>query len=690
MTVSTKVTATHLARNAYLYVRQSTLRQVAENQESTKRQYGLRERASALGWHTEQIQVIDADLGQSGASAAAREGFQHLVAEVGLGRAGIVLGLEVSRLARNCADWHRLLEICAMTATLILDEDGVYDPAQYNDRLLLGLKGTMSEAELHMLRSRLQGGLLAKARRGELKVGLPVGLVYDATDRIVLHPDKQVSDSVSLLFETFRRTGSACATVKAFRQQKLLFPAQVSRSHRDPAVMWRPLNLSRVIHVLNNPAYAGAYTYGRHRTRHTVDGRLRTRSLPRDEWTVLLLDHHPGYIDWAGFEGNQRRLADNTKSGLVNQRTPPREGAALLQGLALCGFCGARMGVTYHHRKGRLIPAYFCCRRILDEGRTCQSIAGDAIDDAVGELVVKAMTPMALQLTVAIQDELQSRIDEADSLRQQGIQRAEYEVERARQRYMQVDPANRLVAGTLEADWNEALRALDVSRQEVERQRQAERTRYDQAARDRIAGLAGDFPALWADPSTPQRERKRMLALLIEDVTLLRGEHIAVHVRFRGGAVTSLTLPLPHQRKTDPEVVTAADALLDEHTDSEVATILNERGHATGAQAAFDITSIAWLRHVHHLPSLKQRLLAAGGLTTRQLAAQIGVTASVVRTWAQKGRVVARRCNERGERVFASLAEQPEPIRLLAAGRGTVNQVSPAAASDTNHVRGAV
>jgi hypothetical protein len=447
--------------------------------------------------------------------------------------------------------------------------------------------------------------------------------------------------------------------------------------------VWRTLNLGRAIHVLNNPTYAGAYTYGRLQTRRTPSGRERTQRLPPDQWTVLLLDHHPGYIDWAEFERNQQRLADNTKGGLAHHRTPPREGTALLQGLAVCGLCGARMGVTYHHRKDRLIPAYFCCRRFLDRGRTCQSIAGDAIDHAIGELVVQAMTPVALQLTVAIQDELQSRLDEADNLRHQRIQRAEYEVERARQRYMQVDPANRLVAGTLEADWNEALRALDLARQEVERQRQAERARYDQAARERIASLAGDFPALWADARTPQRERKRMLALLIEDVTLLRGEQITAHVRFRGGAVTSLTLPLPHQRKTDPEVAAAADVLLAEHTDGEVAAILNQRGHTTGAQAPFDIVAVAWLRRVHRLPSLKQRLIAAGGLTTTQLAAQIDVKANLLRTWARSGRVLARRCNDKGERIFAPLAEQPEPIRLLANRRATLNQVARAAASDT-------
>jgi DNA invertase Pin-like site-specific DNA recombinase len=674
MNVRSKVTAGHLARGAYLYVRQSSLRQVAENKESTRRQYGLRERATALGWNADQIHVIDSDLGQSGASAVGREGFQHLVAEVGLGRAGIVLGLEVSRLARNNADWHRLLEICALMRTLILDEDGIYDPAQYNDRLLLGLKGTMSEAELHLLRSRLRGGLLAKARRGELKLGLPIGLVYDASDRVVLHPDVQIRESVQQLFETFRRTGAVSATVKSFHRRSLLFPIHAHRGHRSLEALWRPLTLSRAAGVLHNPRYAGAFVYGRH-----TSGKVHRSP---DEWTVLLLDHHPGYIDWAEYQRNVQRLGDNRRPGLHGpRRAPPREGAALLQGLVVCGLCGARMATTYHARASRLHPTYFCCRRHLDvSGHTCQSLAGQGVDEAVGQLVVDAMTPMALELTVAVQDELQSRVDEADSLRQRQVQRAEQEVERARLRYMQVDPANRLVASTLEADWNDALRGLDQARMDADRQRDADQVRLDAATRERIAALAEDFPALWADPRTPQRERKRMLALLIEDVTLVRGDPITVHVRFRGGATTTLSVAPAQKRKTARATVELVDHLLDEHTDSEISAILNERGHVTGACAPFDVAAVAWVRHGHRLPSLKQRLIAAGGITTVQLAQQVGVRAWLVREWARNGQLVARRCNDKGDRIFAPLEQQPASIRQRAPARATMVQPGPTAA----------
>jgi len=442
-------------------------------------------------------------------------------------------------------------------------------------------------------------------------------------------------------------------------------------------VLWRPLSLGRIVAVLHNPRYAGAFAYGRRRTRSLPDGRTQTTRLAREEWEVLLLDQHPGYIDWAEYERNQKRLADNTPVTLGGQRRPPREGVALLQGLALCGMCGARMSVTYHHRKGRLVPTYFCCRRALQYRQsTCQSIAGAGIDEAVGQLVVDAMTPMALQLTLAVQDELQSRIDEADRLRQMQVQRAQHEAELARQRYMQVDPGNR---------------PLEQARDEAERQRQADSARFDQATRDRIAALAADFPALWNDPSTPQRERKRMLALLIEDVTLLRGEQITAHVRFRGGTTTTLTLPLPikycERRKTPPAAVAEADALLAEHTDSEVAAILDERGYTTGAGASFDTNAVAWLRKTYDLASLKERLRAAGGLTGTELAGQLCITVNHLRQLARQGQLEARTCNDRGERIFAPLPDQPEPIRQRAARHATLDQRHRSCA---NPARGAV
>ena len=355
-----KVSASHLRRDAYLYVRQSTVRQVFENTESTQRQYALQQRAVALGWPADRVIVIDSDLGQSGASATEREGFQKLVAEVGLGNTGIVLGLEVSRLARNSTDWHRLVEICALTDTLILDEDGVYDPSSFNDRLLLGLKGTMSEAELHVMRGRLRGGILNKARRGELRCPLPVGLLYDGSTRVSFDPDKQVQESVRMLFQTFARTGTVRATVKHFRQQGLLFPTRVSKGAHKGELSWVALSLNRASEALHSPWYAGAYAYGRSRWRKQPDGRIRRERLPESEWITLIKDNHPGYISWDEHKRIEKLLDENAQAlGYNRKSSPPREGPAPLQGRVFCGLCGNRMHVRYKNRKdGQRVPTY--------------------------------------------------------------------------------------------------------------------------------------------------------------------------------------------------------------------------------------------------------------------------------------------------------------------------------------------
>ena len=686
-----KVTAHHLQRSAYLYVRQSTVRQVFENTESTQRQYALRQRAVALGWPSERVIVIDTDLGQSGASAADREGFQKLVAEVGMGRAGIVLGLEVSRLARNSTDWHRLLEICALTDTLILDEDGVYDPAYFNDRLLLGLKGTMSEAELHVLRARLTGGILNKARRGELRCRLPVGLVYDADGCVVLDPDKQVQETVRLLFSTFARTGAVHATIKYFRQERLLFPTRVATGARKGEVTWAPLCLGRAAGALHNPWYAGAYAYGRGRWRKQLDGKVRHERLPRSEWHVLIRDAHPGYISWEEYERIEQRLRAAAKGiGFERHESPPREGPALLQGRVVCGLCGSRMHVHYNvRRSGQLIPNYVCAGRgRLFGDPHCQNILGTEIDAAIATLVVEAVTPMALELALAVQQEIQSRLDEADRLRHRQVERAQYEADHARRRYMQVDPANRLVADSLEADWNAKLRALVDAQEEYERQRTADRLVVDEEERQRIFALATDFPAVWRDPNTPQRERKRMLGLLVDDVTLIKQRQVTAHVRFRGGVTSTLTLPRPRTaqeiRATSEVVHKEMHVLLDEYTDAHVAAILNERGLRTGAGAVFDSESVRWVRFSAGLESLKKRLLGAGMLTSKQMAARLGVSRTTLGIWRRQGRLQARICNDQGQWLYwppsdERPADAEAPDRRLAAG-----------ARDSSAVRGAV
>jgi len=680
------VKATHLARGAYLYVRQSTLRQVAENTESTHRQYALRERAEALGWPAEQIQVIDCDQGLSGTNAANRLGFQRLVSEVSMSRAGIVIGLEVSRLARNCSDWHRLVELCAMTGTLILDQDGLYDPTTFNHQLILGIKGFMSAVEIGILRSRLREGLLGKAARGELRATLPVGLVYDEQGQVCLHPDAQVRKSIHLLFETFRRTGSAGATVKYFGDESLLFPRKASRSAYTAEVIWRPLELPTVIGVLHNPRYAGAFTYGRLRTVRRSDGGERRTKVPREQWHALLQDAHPGYIDWDQFERNEQQLKRSALAyGLENRRAPPREGPALLQGLVLCGVCGGRMSVHYHERSGCLVPDYLCITgRIQCRQPACQVIPGASIDHAVGERLVAAMTPKAIEITLAVRAELQTRLNEADQLRLQQVQRVEQEVQLARRRYMQVDPDNRLVAATLEAHWNDRLRALAQVREQAERQRKADRMTLEQATEERMRALAVDFATVWNDPATSHRDRKRIAQLLLEDVTLLKNDRLHVHMRFKGGVSESLVLPLSknswRKRLTPPDIVARVQQLLEQHEEQDVAEQLNTEGLRSGAGKPFDANAVRWIRYAHGLKTPAQRLHETGKLTVHEMAAQLGRDEGTIRHWARDGRLGAARHERKPIWLCDPLDEQPEAIRKIAArnAKEAVARLSPA------------
>jgi len=687
-----KVTARHLKRNAYLYIRQSTLRQVFENTESRERQYALRQRAVALGWAQEQIIVVDCDQGQSGASMAGRDGFQQLVADVGMGRAGIVMGLEVSRLARNSSDWHRLLEICAFSDTLILDEDGVYNPAHFNDRLLLGLKGTMSEAELHVLRARLRGGILNKARRGELESPLPIGFCYDANARVILDPDKQVQETIRLFFQTFRRTGSAIATVKAFRTQGLQFPRRARTGPAKGEIIWGELEHSRALWVLHNPRFAGAFFFGRSRQRRHGDRSGTFERLPREEWTALIPDAHPGYISWQEFEETQRRLRENAQAhGVDRRQSPPREGPALLQGLVICGICGERMTVRYNHRNGKALPTYTCQRRGIARAEpVCQSIPGAHIDAAVGRLLVEAVTPLALEATLTVEHQLQSRADEADRLRSRQVERARYEADLARRRFIQVDPDNRLVADELEAEWNRKLRALTEAQEDYERQRQSDRAILDDSQRTRILALATDVPTLWHEPTTSDRERKRMMRLLVEDVTLRKGQQIAAHVRFRGGATTSLTLPPAlsawQMRQTSPEVVAAIDTLLDHHTDVPIAATLNAHGYQTGTGKPFSAWTVWRLRAAYKLRSRYDRLRAAGMLDQSEIAQQLHVTPDTIKIWRRVGLLRCHAYNDKGQHLYEPPGRDV-PVRKKWKGISAKKRLRKLAANATEEVQ---
>ena len=638
-----KIDADHLRRDAYLYVRQSTLRQVAENGESTQRQYALRDRAVAAGWPAERVHVIDCDLGKSGSSAIARDGFQELVSEVALAKAGIVMGLEVSRLARNSADWHRLIELCALTATLILDEDGIYDPASFNDRLLLGLKGTMSEAELHILKARMRGGQLNKARRGELEICPPVGLMYRPDGILDLDPDVEVQNALRLVFDTFERLGSATRTVKFFLDEGLLFPRRLRKEPNKGELLWAPPRHSRILQVLHNPRYAGAFVYGRTRGRHRPGGGVSQIKVQMDDWQVVFPDHHRGYIDWERFKANQSRLADNAQAyGMQRRSGPVREGIALLQGRVLCGLCGERMGVHYSQEHGQPVPTYVCQETAARKGgKVCQSVPGKVVDPAIGALLVELMTPMTLEVSLAVQNEIEARSAETDALRRQHIERTRYEAELARRRYMTVDPDNRLVAGALEAEWNEKLRLHTGAVEDYERRAQQEAAALDGKMRRQILELAEQFPRIWADPRVDVRERKRIVRLLVADVTLIKAETITAHVRLPGGATRTLQLdrplPIAQIRKFKPELVAEVDRLLDKHCDREISEFFNQQGLRTWEGEPFNLKKIAHIRTAYNLPSRRQRLRDRGMLTTEEVAKRFGVSQTAVHQWGRQG-----------------------------------------------------
>jgi len=657
-----KINSGHLQRNAYLYIRQSTLHQVFENTESTKRQYALRQRAIALGWPIEQVIVIDNDQGQSGALEN-REGFQKLVAEVGMGQAGLVMGLEVSRLARNSVDWHRLLQICHLTKTLILDEDGLYDPCNFNDRILLGLKGTMSEAELHILQARLQGGIRSKAQRGELRLPLPVGFIYDPQGKVILDPDRQVQKAIHIFFQTYQRIGSAWGVVRFFRDEGFSFPRRLRCGINKDQLIWGQLRCSRALQMLHNPRYAGAFVFGQTHTFRDVDGRTHTQKQTQDHWHTLILDAHSGYISWEQYQENICNLQAYAQShGLDRKKSPPGQGPALLQGLAVCGICGQRMTLRYHRRCGQLIPDYICQKEKIEHGgEICQQILGRDIDKAIGELLVEMVKPVTLEVAWAVQQELQLRFKEADQLRLQQVERARYEADLAKNRYMQVDPNNRLVADELEADWNIKLRALAEVRQHYEQDRQTDQMKLDDQTKAKILALATDFPQVWHASQTSSQERKRMVRLLIEDVTLIKADHVIAHVRFKAGTVSTITVPLPlnswQARMTQPEVIADIDHLLDMHTESQIASILNQRGCLSGMQRPFTPRIVANIRRRYQLKTRYERLRAAGMLTLHEMAAQLSVHPDTVRIWQKHGLIQALPYNDKNQCLYKLLAD---------------------------------
>ena len=649
-----KVTDHHRQKPACIYVRQSTMRQVRHHGESTERQYALREMAIELGWSPGSIRILDRDLGVSGTQASGREDFKVLIAEVSLGQVGAVFALEASRLARSCADWHRLIELCSLTGTLIIDEDGLYDPSDFNDRLLLGLKGTMSAAELHMMCVRLRGGTLNKAKKGELRRALPAGLCHDEEGCIVLDPDREVQGAVGLLFSSFRETGTAYAVVRHFARRKLLFPKRINGGAWCGRLVWDRLIHQRVLQVLRNPAYAGAYVYGRFQTTKRIgpDGEIRSsrRTLPESSWAVTIQDHHEGYISWEEFQCNQRILARNrTNEGARLLSGPAREGGALLQGLLLCGRCGRRVTVHYHGCKGAY-PMYECTWRVRNglADQACLHIRCHLLDEAISSRVLEVIKPDQLAIAQEAVRQLEQRDEAVGRQWRMRIERAEYEVQLAERRYEEVDPSNRLVASSLERRWNDALEGVEEIRKQYAEFQNTRAYVVTPEQRERVLLLAQDFPRLWKADTTEMRDRKRMLRLLIKDITvekLTEARQAVMHIRWQGGACedlcVDLPVPLSERRGYSPEMVDRVRELAVELSDAAIAEVLNEGGYHSHRGRSFTRGAVSGIRHSYGIPVARSR--RQGELSVREVAERFGVTRHVVYSWIKRGLLQPRK-----------------------------------------------
>jgi DNA invertase Pin-like site-specific DNA recombinase len=639
-----KITSSHLERVAIVYLRQSSPRQVRENFRSTERQYALAEEAARLGWEAERIAVIDGDLGISGrfSDAQARKGYTQLVSRVCLGEVGAIMGLEVSRLARSNAETQRLLEFCALTDTLVIDTDGVYDLKNFNDRLLLGLKSQMSEAELHIITSRLQGAKRAAAERGELRFPLPVGYVYDEEGRPVIDPDEEVRAAIADVFKAFEQTGSAYGVVGAFNGRR--FPKRAYGGAWAGELRWGKLTHPRALGVLSNPCYAGAYVFGRYRSRRAVrpDGTITTTvaELPRSEWPVVIQGHHPGYITWEQYLANERRLAANdTHSG----QRPPREGRALCQGILRCGACGGSM-TTLHRREGGY---YECGHSRADHINTpaCRSVKTTVVDELIARRLLEALAPEEIALALAAADEVadrRARFTRAIELR---VERARYEAIRAERAFHTCEPENRLVARSLETRWEQKLRELAEAEVELTEQTKP----VSEPSREQLERLARDLPKLWAADSTADRDRKRLLRAMIADVTITSepaGRELKVGIRWRSGASEQHTVQRPKTRqdviRTPAEAIELTRRLAPDHTNAQIAEHLNAAGLKAGTGGPFKAEHVQWIRWRHKIP-YPTNYARDGEMTVTQIAERLGVSDGTVYAWISTGKLAARR-----------------------------------------------
>ncbi len=637
-----KITSVHRERLAVVYLRQSSMAQVRQHTESTMRQYALAEEATRLGWAKADVRVIDTDLGVSGRWGVAREGFAELVTRVCRGEVGAIFGIEISRLARSNADVARLMEFARITGTLLIDGDGVYDPADVNDRMLLGMKGTMGEVELHVMAGRLQEAKRAAAARGELRTPLPVGYVHDEHGDVLIDPDAEVQAAIADVFTGFAACGSAYGVVASFSGRR--FPLRAYGGAWAGQLRWGRLTHARVVGILKNPCYAGAYVFGRYSSRRRVEegGTVHTAIVerPRSEWPVLIKDHHEGYLVWADYLANEAKLAANrTNAGA----RPAREGSALCQGIMLCGSCGKPMRTNYHSDQR---PSYECSSR-ADRltTPTCRSVAAHTVDETVAGALLGALTPQQVALALAAADQVTDRQQRTSRAAELAVERARYDADRAERAFHQVEPENRLVARSLEARWESKLAALTEAEQALSA---AQDALPPLPGRADLEKLAADLPALWNAPTTSNKDRKRLLRTLVADVTLLpepdRGK-IRIGIRWHTGATDELSAdrplpPGPAKRSPSPavEMVRRLGPSTDTH---QLAERLNDAGLTTGHGRPFDAAAVQWIRHAYKIPAPDP--YTASEISVTDAARRLGCSTGVIYYWIKTGQLDARR-----------------------------------------------
>ena len=644
-----KITAEHLSRRACVYVRQSTPDQVQNNLESQRRQYALVDRARQLGW--EQVEVIDDDLGRSG-SGTSRPGFDRLLRMLCDGEVGAVLSIEASRLARNGRDWHTLLEFCSVVGALLIDADGIYDAAQMNDRLLLGMKGTISEMELANFRQRAQEAMKQKAKRGELFMRVPIGYVRTFDDRIEKDPDERVRAVIDLVFAKFAEFGSARRVFFWLCEQGIDVPA-VASADSSERVVWKAPRYHSLLSLLQNPIYAGVYAYGRSKTSVRIEnGRkrvVRTRHRPAEDWAVMLPEHHEGYVDWDAYRGNQELMAHNTNGRGGAVRGSVRRGSALLPGLLRCGHCGAKLCVAY---PGATSIRYQCTTRILSRGHACCVMFGGlGADRLVAEQVLRCLEPLGLEAALQAIGNLHGVEDERLAQKRLALQRACYEVSRAQRQYDAVDPANRLVAGSLEKRWNDALAVQSRLEQEVAELMQQRPDALSEETKQTILALADDLPQLWEHPETSHDVKKRILRIVLEEIVVTsEGDSVRFIVHWQGGDHTELRLKKTptgrHGQVTSTATIELITSLARQQPDERIAATINRLGHRTAHGQTWTAARVCSIRNGHGIaPYREGERQARGELTVDEVAATLQLThTTVLRLIRQKELVAKQAC----------------------------------------------